>query len=103
MIVLISICIFFQSSIVLAFYLFIIILTKLGRIFVKRPRTIIWMGHYIRNTLLLCCRLLHDVSRGGSHPTGISWRSLKHALALEFHHFPLLSPQDSTVTLKRVI
>ena len=33
--------------------LFIIILTQLGTIIVKRPGTIIWMGHYIRNTLLL--------------------------------------------------
>ena len=40
---------------VLASYLFIfiIILNQLGRIIVKRPRTIIWMGRYIRNKLLL--------------------------------------------------
>ena len=57
MIVFISICISYQNSIVLAFYLFIFIiifiLTKLGRIIVKLPRTIIWMGHYVGNKLLL--------------------------------------------------
>ena len=47
MIVFISICICYQSSIVLAFYLFIIIiLTQLGRIILKRLRAIIWMRRY---------------------------------------------------------
>ena len=30
----------------ISLFIFIIILTKLGRIIVKHPRTIIWMGHY---------------------------------------------------------
>ena len=59
MTVLITTCISYQSNIVLAFYLIIYcycyynFLTKLGRIIVKRPRTIIWVGRYIRNKLLL--------------------------------------------------
>ena len=66
MIVFISMWIFYQCSIVLAvYYLFIltiiiIILTQLGIILVKLPRTIIWMGHYIRKKLLL---LLHSEAR----------------------------------------
>ena len=56
----ISICIFYLSSIVLASYLFIciIILAQLRKIIVTRPRTFIWMGWYIRNTLLLLLLLM---------------------------------------------
>ena len=54
MIVFITICIFYQRSIVLAvFVIFIVIIIQLGIIIVKRPRTITWMGRYIRNKLLL--------------------------------------------------
>ena len=49
--VFISIRISYQSYIVLTFclFMFIIILTKLGITIVKRPRTILWMGRYLRN------------------------------------------------------
>ena len=52
MIVFISTCISYQSSIALGFYYFIILI-QLGKIIIKRPRTIIWMARYIRNELLL--------------------------------------------------
>ena len=49
--VFISIRISYQSYIVLTFclFMFIIILTQLGITIVKRPRTIIWMGRYLRH------------------------------------------------------
>ena len=57
--------------------IFIIII--LGIIIVKRPRTIIWMGRYIRNKLLLLLLLMPhilrtnivamgDISYSTSHP-----------------------------------
>ena len=46
---------------------YIIILPKLGRIIVKRPRTIIWMGRYRRNKLLLLLPILQAPADGDTH------------------------------------
>ena len=67
------ICISYQSSIVLAFYLFIIILSKLGRITVKCPRTIIWISYDIRNILLLL--LFVDSPPRSVRGSSLSWPS----------------------------
>ena len=51
MIILLAYAYFTKVVLYYCFYLFVII--QLGIISVKRPRTIIWMGRYIRNLLLL--------------------------------------------------
>ena len=57
MIVFFTLCKSYQSGIVLEVFFIIIFFTQLGRIIVKRPRTIIWMGRYIINKLLLLLRI----------------------------------------------
>ena len=60
----ISICILYQSSNALFFLIYLLIFTiiiieiKIGVITVKRHITMIWMGCYIRNKLLLLLLLL---------------------------------------------
>ena len=59
--------------------IFIIII--LGIITVKRPRTIIWMGRYIRNKLLLL--LIYQILKAGIKSTRrLTYVSLKYSYSL---------------------
>ena len=53
LVLLLFICIYIYIYIYIKLLICIFIIIILGIIIVKRPRTIIWMGCYIRNKLLL--------------------------------------------------